>query len=360
MASLKERLSAKLAELRKRRPVVDHVVRMQQHYGAVDGGQQAGAVTYFAFLSFFPIMALAFFVVGYVAKVYPEAQQDLVLAVDAVLPGLVGAGEGQVSVQTIEDAAGTVGLIGLVGLLYAGLGWMSALRNALGTVFEQPEEDEANFVMGKLRDMLSLLVLGGVLILSVAVAGLVTGFSDVVLGWFNLDSTLGWMVTLLGRVVGFGANVVLFYAFFRLPAHTHVPTRSKWSGALLGAIAFEGLKAFSFVLLGSTEGRPAFQAFGIALILVVWMNYFSRVVLYAASWAYTSVTARAIRDREALERARMEELTKVDLREAPVSAEVAIAQAGSGRAVDKKSAAVGGAATLALVALLRKRKKDTS
>ena len=360
MASLKERLSAKLSALRERWPVVDHVVRMQQHYGAVDGGQQAGAVTYFAFLSFFPIMALAFFVVGWVAKVYPDAQQDLVKAVDAVLPGLVGAGEGQVSVQTIEDAAGAVGLIGVFGLLYAGLGWMSALRNALATVFEQPEDDESNFVVGKLRDMMSLLVLGAVLVLSVAVAGLVTGFSDVVLGWLKLDSELEWLVTLLGRAVGFAANVLLFFAFFRLPAHTHVPTRSKWSGALLGAIAFEGLKALSFVLLGSTEGRPAFQAFGIALILVVWMNYFSRVVLYAASWAYTSVAAREIRDREALERARMLEFARVDLREAPVSAEVAIARATSGRAVDSKSAAVGGAATLALVALLRKRKKDNS
>ena len=50
---------------------------MQEHYGAVKAGQQAGAVTYFAFLSFFPILALAFFVVGWIAKVYPDAQDDL-------------------------------------------------------------------------------------------------------------------------------------------------------------------------------------------------------------------------------------------------------------------------------------------
>ena len=37
-------------------------------------------MTYFAFLSFFPILALAFFVVGSVAAVFPDAQDNLVTA----------------------------------------------------------------------------------------------------------------------------------------------------------------------------------------------------------------------------------------------------------------------------------------
>ena len=49
---------------------------MQEHYGAVKAGQQAGAVTYFAFLSFFPILALAFFAVGLVAEVLPERREQ--------------------------------------------------------------------------------------------------------------------------------------------------------------------------------------------------------------------------------------------------------------------------------------------
>ena len=81
-------------------------------------------------------------------------------------------------------------------------------------------------------------------------------------------------------------------------------------------MAFEALKAASFLLLASTEGSPAFQVFGVALILLVWINYTSRGTLYAAAWAYTTAAARAIREQEALERARMEELTRVDLHEA--------------------------------------------
>ena len=53
---------------------MDHLVRMVQHYGNVKGSLQAGAATYFAFLSFFPILALAFFAIGWVAQVYPDAR----------------------------------------------------------------------------------------------------------------------------------------------------------------------------------------------------------------------------------------------------------------------------------------------
>ncbi|WP_205471404.1 YihY/virulence factor BrkB family protein [Nocardioides sp. SYSU D00038] len=297
MASLKERLQTRVAEVRERRPLVDHLVRMQEHYGEVKAGQQAGAVTYFGFLSFFPILALSFFVVGYVSQVYPDARENLTEAIDAVLPGLIGTGESQVQLADIEAAAGAVGLVGLAGVLYSGLGWLSALRDALITVFELPAFEQPSFVLGKVRDLITLVVIGVVLMLAVGVTGFVSGFSQDVLGWLGLGAELGWLVTVLTIVLGLAANMVLFFAMFRLLAAPDVPQRSLWSGALLGAVGFEVLKQLSGLLLRSTEGQPAFQAFGIALILLVWINYFSRVVLYAAAWAWTTAAARAARPR---------------------------------------------------------------
>ncbi len=40
--------------------------------------------------------------------------------------------------------------------------------------------------------------------------------------------------------------------------------------------------------------------FGVALILLVWINYFSRLVMYAAAWAYTATTALEQRTTEAI------------------------------------------------------------
>ena len=78
-------LKDRVEDVRERRPLVDHVVRAIEHYGTVKGSALAAAVTYFAFLSFFPILALAFAVFGQVTKVYEDAEDTLV---DAASLGL--------------------------------------------------------------------------------------------------------------------------------------------------------------------------------------------------------------------------------------------------------------------------------
>lgn len=292
MTSLVERTKARVQEVRRRRPLVDHVVRMQEHYGEVKAGQQAGAVTYFGFLSFFPILALAFFVVGWISRVYSDARNDLRDALNGVMPGLIGTEQGQATLGQIEKAAGTVGVIGAVLLLYSGLGWLSALRDALVTVFRTPAKEQPGFVGAKLRDLLLLVLIGVVLLVSVALAGLVGGFSGALLDWAGLDVNLGWVLKLLTVLVGFAANMVLFFLMFRLLGEPDVPRGALWQGAVLGALAFEVLKQLSGLLFRITQGSPAFQAFGIALIVLVWINYFSRVVLYSAAFAYTARSAR--------------------------------------------------------------------
>jgi membrane protein len=58
--SLKDRID----RVRARWPFLDHLLHTQEHIGRVKANQQAGAITYFGFLSVFPILALAFAVVG--------------------------------------------------------------------------------------------------------------------------------------------------------------------------------------------------------------------------------------------------------------------------------------------------------
>lgn len=348
MPSLNDRVTARIAAVRARSHFVDHAFRMQAHYTGIGGRMQAGGVTYFAFLSFFPIMALAFFLVGYLARVYPDAQKDLTQAINHLFPGMVGHGEGQVSIQDFQKAAATAGLLGLAGLIYAGLGWLSAMRDALVDVFQLPAREQPGFVSGKLRDLISLVIIGVVLLVAVAVAGLVAGFSQDVLDWLGLGAQLSWLLVLLAIAFGLGVNMLLFFALFRLLTEPHTPTRSLWSGALLGAIGFELLKEVAGLLLTATKNQPAFQAFGVALILLVWMNYFSRVVLHAAAWAHTSRAAMARRV-----------LDPADPLQGPPSPGLTDRN-GEPHPTDGRRSwvgpfAAGGAAALGLVALLRRR-----
>jgi len=287
-------LSARLTALRRRRPFLDHLVRTVQHYGTVMGSQQAGAATYFGFLSVFPILALAVFVVGLLSSIYPDqhAQQLLADVIDSVMPGLVGNGEGQIPLDSVQRFSGLAAVIGVLGVLYAGLGWLSSLRSALLVMFELPEKERPNFVVGKLRDLLSLVVLGAILFLSVAVTSALRFLSDWLLEQVGLASELSPALGVLTVVLGIPVNAVLFFALFRLLAEPHTPRRALWKGALLGGIAFEVLKLASNFLISSTQGQPAFQVFGTALVLLVWIHYSMQVVLYSAAFAHTSREAR--------------------------------------------------------------------
>lgn len=350
--SLISNVKARVSAVRERRPLVDHFVRMIEHYGHVKGSALAASVTYFAFLSFFPILALAFAIFGQLAKVYPNAEAQLLEAADSVLPGLVGPPNG-VSLESLQGAAPGIFSIGLLLALYSGLGWLSGLRAALVAVFEELPGEQPNFVMGKVSDILALLSLGSILMVSVAVSGVATKLLEPILDLLNLGPVAGWFLGAVAIALGLAANTLLFFAFFRLLATPELPSRSLWSGALLGAVAFEILKQVSTLLLRSTADSDAFQAFGIALILVVWINYFSRVVVLAASWAYTSPEARAIREaREAVDGA--VQGPRIDL--AAMTAGVRPESGAPSSSSPTSAFAAGAAAMLAFVAVVRRRR----
>lgn len=303
MPSFKDRMSAKVSRFRGRHRKVEHVFSMVSHYGDVHGNAQAGAVTFFGFLSVFPILALAFFAVGVLAQIYPDLRVDIGKEIENLLPGVVGSDDGEIPLKTFSDYAATLGVVGVLGLMYAGLGWLSGMRLALETMFDLPRGEHLNFVVGKLRDLGTLVLLGTVLLVSVALSGLVAGFSERLLGWFDVDTDAvvpNATLWLLSHGLAIAASTVLLLALFKLLAQPHVPRRSLFDGALLGAVGFELLKAAAYFLIELTKGNPAFQVFGVSLILLIWINYFSRLVLYAASYAYTSPAAVDLRAAQSM------------------------------------------------------------
>ena len=348
MPSTTRRATAKVRRFRDRHHKIDHVIRMVTHYSSVGGNAQAGAVTFFGFLSVFPILALAFFAVGMIAQVYPDLKQDISTMIQNVLPGVVGSDDGEIPLSTFENYAATVGIVGLLVLLYSGLGWLSGMRVALETMFVLPTKEHPNFVVGKFRDLGALILLGLVLLVSVSLSGLVAGFSEDVLRWLGIDpdATLPQGVLwLLTHGLAIAASTVLLLTLFKLLAQPHAPRRSLFDGALLGAIGFEVLKAAAYFLIAQTKGNPAFQVFGVSLILLIWINYFSRLVLYAASYAYTSPAAVRLRAAEAAEAEAEAQPSESEAAEAEVGA------TGSGAAEAEVAATESGAATPAAAAM---------
>jgi membrane protein len=312
---LLDRVKIKVAVLRARWAVLDHAVRTFEHMGAVQGTMLAGAVTYFGYLSFFPVLVIAFAVVTIVANVVPEARTALVTAVESIFPGLIGDGQNAaINIDTFETQARAVGVIALLGLFYSGLGWISAARAGLQGVFMVPPKQRRNFFVGKGIDLVVLAVIGLVLILSVGLSSAVTNVTEDVLVLLRVDEIPGpgflWLLRVLGVALGVAASTVLFFAMFRLLPTTDLPRRALAKGALVAALGFEVLKLLAGLLIGLAADNPATAVLGISLVLLVWINYFSQVIMVGAAWAYTSPEARRIRDREAERLRTREELAR--------------------------------------------------
>jgi len=178
-------------------------------------------------------------------------------------------------------------------------------------MFVLPEQSQPGLLVGKGRDLLALAVLGAVLVLSVSLSGAVAWFSELILDVLGLaESRLAvGVLWALGHALAVAATTLLFMAMFRMLARPRVASPALWHGALVGAVGFELLKAVANFLIGATKEQPAFQAFGVALILLVWINYFSRLVMLSASWAYTAPVAEELR---VLERTPLVEEGEVD------------------------------------------------
>src|SRR3546814_13040336 len=121
---------------------------------------------------------------------------------------MVGEDEGQISLEAIQDAAGAVGLIGLAGVLYAGLGWLSGMREALLVMFETPQREQPNFVIGKARDLVSLALIGVVMIVSVAVSSLISRFSREVLELLGLGLVFRPLLLVISVLGAVAARIV--------------------------------------------------------------------------------------------------------------------------------------------------------
>lgn len=290
---LADRLKARFQALRDRRPIVDHLARALEHFTEAQASMLSGAITYFGLLSFFPIVALAFAVLGFVVGNQPGAQEPVLDAMRSVLPGLFD----EIGTEELADAASTASIIGLAGFLYSGLGWLSSLRGALQTMFAVPKEERGNFFIGKATDLLVLGSLGLVLLVSVGSSSIVTSLTGELLGAVGLPEK-ALLPTLLLRAVGIAvgvlASTLLFFVIFRLLGKPDLPNRALREGAIFAAIGFELLKLLATFVIGSTVDNPIYGPFALVIALLVWISYFARLTMLGASWAATTPPADVV------------------------------------------------------------------
>ncbi|MBO0827371.1 MAG: YihY/virulence factor BrkB family protein [Streptosporangiales bacterium] len=287
----KARVGTWLRTARGRSPAFDHMVRAYKRFSDQNGTMLAGSVTYFGFLSFFPLLAVAFAILVYVVVVYPDARAQVENALQSTFPGLIGTGEGRIDLSKTTGAGVGVGIIGLAGLIYSGTGWIDALRDALRSMWLQPPDKAPNIVIKKLLDLVVLVAFGVALVASVSFSSLATSATRLAVDAVGGSHVTGMGVTLriLAIVVAVAFDSVVFALLFGVLPGVRSPLRLLVRGAVLGAIGFEVLKLIGTWLIGRTTSNPVYGAFAIMVGLLIWINFVSRVTLLAAAWTATGI-----------------------------------------------------------------------
>lgn len=284
---------SKLAELRRRHPWLDHLVRAGARYTERHGDHYAAAITYFSVLALFPLLMVSFAGGALFLRNNPELIALIQGEIAKAVPGDLAVTVNEVIGSAIRSA-GTVGVIGLGIALYSGLGWMGNLREALSEQWGQ-REDPPTLVRKLLVDLGALFGLGSALLLSIAVTA-IGGLAGKIAGWLGLDD-VGWLapvISLAAVLVGLLANaLVLLWVLARLPREP-VTLRSAGKAALAGSVGLLILNQLMVAYLGGVTNSPTGALFGPVLGLMVYIFTVSRFLLFLTAWAATA------RENEAL------------------------------------------------------------
>ncbi len=284
-ATIRDRVTATAHSLRKRWRWFDHLAEAYGLYQDKRGGSLAGATTFFGFLSFFPLVALAYSIGGYAASVSPQARDWLRNGIQSVLPGLAH----QLELQSIADARVGTGIAGLLGLLIAGLGGIGSVRDGLHVIWGSAT-GSGHVVVQKVWDTAVLCALGLCLLVSAAASALAVPAATAVLGWAGFAGSLGaeFLIRLLAIAVAVIFDGVMFALIFSRLSGTKVPRQRLLPGALVGAIGFEALKLIGVYLVARTTHNPVYASFAVMVGLLVWINLVARLTFLTAAWTATS------------------------------------------------------------------------
>lgn len=256
-------------------------------YGDARGNVLAGGVGYFAFFSIFPAVALAFTIGGIVLRDRPDLLEEVRQYVDQTLPGFVRNEQNDTGIIPItvpeKNALTITGIVGVAGLVLSGLGWLGALRDGIRAVFGMPGQP-GNIVTNKLRDLVTMAILGFGVLLSAVVTIVAGGVTRVVSEAIGLGSQT-WIVGVVGFLIGVVLDTALVALMLRFLSGIAMPWLALRNGAIFGGVALTVLKVAGSRLIAGTTDNPLFASIAVVVGLLLWLNLISRVMLVAAAWA---------------------------------------------------------------------------
>ncbi len=220
----------RLDRLQRRHPAAGFPIAVVYKYVDDTGPFLAALITYYAFVSLFPLLLLSTTILGFVLAGNPELQQQVL---DSALSQLPVVGEQLGDPQGL--GGGTLGVvIGVLGALYGGLGVAQAVQHMMNTAWTVPRNDRPNPILARGRSLLLLATAGVAVLGTTALSTIGTGGAG----------SFGMLMRILVLVASVLINAVVFTFAFRLATTRSLTVRDVLPGALIAAVLWQLLQTF--------------------------------------------------------------------------------------------------------------------
>ncbi len=265
-----QRIVRRIDAFQQRHRPLAFVFAVQKKFGDDQGGNLCALITYYGFLSLFPLLLVLVTVLGFILQQNRGLQDDILNSALADFP-IIG--------DQIRNSVGTVrgngvGLaIGLVFTFYGGLGVANAAQDAMNRVWAVPMRARPGFLPRVLRSLALIGTLGVGILVTTVLSGIGGGTGSV-----------GAWLRILAVGVAFVMNVGLFMFAFRVLTARDVAWGDLWPGAIVAAVGWEILQTIggAFVQHQLKGMSQTYGLFAIVIGLLAWIFLQSRVVIYAA------------------------------------------------------------------------------
>jgi YihY family inner membrane protein len=291
----------RLDRAQQRRPRIAFLAAVIKKFGDDGGGQLAGLISYYGFLSLFPLLLVLVTVLGFLLQGDPAERQRILTGTLGQFPLI----SDQIS-HTGLKGSGVALAIGIVGSLLAGLGITNATQDAFNRIWQVPFKHRPDFLRRRLRGLAMLALLGAMSIVSTGAAGFVGSASH------GAPAVVG------GVLVAFAVNLALFFSAFKLLTAIELGWREVLPGVVLGAVFWQLLQHLGGFYINHELKRtsPLYGLFALVLGLMAWLYLGARLTLLAAE--VNVVKARGLWPRSFF----ADNLLKADERALTESAEV--------------------------------------
>ncbi len=245
------------------------------------GPHLAAMVAYYALLSLVPFMFLAVSLLGLFGQL--SASSYLIRELGHILPGQSTHDLLQ-PVRSVQRNATTLSVIGLLGIVWASLGFYSALESALNIVFRVQNRAflHQKWVTFSLV-VASVVVLFASLLTTIAATGWVDRHAPHLIQL----NVAAYLATMAGSSVG---SFIFLLAIYRYLTNVDLHRGDVWPGALVGAglfqLSFQALPLY----LRFSDQLLALRAFGGLVILLVWLYLMANIIVLGAeiNWFHWS------------------------------------------------------------------------